>query len=224
MSLSQKAVEDFQRVFKEQYGEDMNYEEAEEAGTRLVELYSILFKFKVEEERMKMKLKGNPKGYELENKGGRQCLICRQSPDPLWYDRYGQKCITCQKAIENGDVPGYVCRNRESWYSVFDFDYYFHMKSQTVRKLERNGVLNARIVKANGSNYQYVFLLEENKGILPSKKLLKGTSARMSENPDLITLINWYEYQDPKEVLADYGILEHIKAFEDWKPKYIAKQ
>lgn len=221
MSLSKESVEKFQKIFREEYGTEMSYEEACESGSKLVDLYRVLFKSQLEEEKRKEKLKENPKGFELENTGGRQCLVCRQSPDPLWYDRYGQKCMTCQKAVEDGDVPGYVCKNRESWYSMFDLEYHLKIKSATSRRLVRNGVLNARIVEGNRT---YLFLLADNKGVLPSKKLLKGTSTRDSENPNYIISVHWYEYQDPKEVLADYLILEHMNAFEYWKPKYVPKK
>lgn len=160
MSLSKESVEKFQKIFKEEYGTEMSYEDAYESGTNLVGLFTILFEATRDEERRKEKLKEFPKGYELENTGGRQCLICRQSPDPLWYDRHGQKCMTCQKSVENGDIPGYICRNRDSWYSIFDLEYYLRIKSATARKLARNGILNARIVE--GSNI-HLFLLADNK-------------------------------------------------------------
>jgi len=221
MSLSKESVEKFQKIFKEQYGEDMSYEDAYESGSNLVGLFEILVKSQMEENKRIEKLKDDPNGFELENAGGRQCSICRQSPDPLWYDRYGQKCMTCQKAVENGDVPGYVCKNRDSWYSMFDLEYHLKIKSATARKLARNGVLNARIVEGNNT---HLFLLADNKGILPPKKLLQGTSIRVSEDPDRITSVHWYEYQNPKELLADYSILEHLNAFEDWQPKYVPKK
>jgi hypothetical protein len=222
MSLSKELVEKFQKIFKEQYGKEMSYEDAYESGSKLVGLFEILMKGQMEENRRNEKLKDNPKGFELENSGGRQCSICRQSPDPLWYDRYGQKCMICQKAVEDGIVPGYVCRNRDSWYSMYDLESNLKLKAATVRKLARNGILNARIVEGRNT---HLFLLADNKGILPSKKLLKGTNACISEeDPDRYTSVDWDEYQDPKVVLADYSILEHLTGFDDWKPKYIAKK
>lgn len=224
MSLSKESVEEFQRIFKEQYGKEMSYEEAYESGMNLVGLFEVLLKGKAEEMKRKEKLKGNPKGYELENAGGRSCMICRQSPNPLWYDRFGQKCMTCQRAVESGDVPGYVCENRDAWYSMYDLESKLKIKSATARKLERNGVLTARKVKAeNGAVCTYLFLLQDNKGVLPSKKLLKGSTARVSEDSDRYTNVDWYEWQDPKEVLVNYSILEHLTAFDDWKPKYFLK-
>lgn len=42
--LSQKAILKFQKIMKEEYGQDITIEEAEEQGTRLLRLFEILIK------------------------------------------------------------------------------------------------------------------------------------------------------------------------------------
>jgi hypothetical protein len=65
---------------------------------------------KIEEIRKK-RLESEPQGFTLEDNGVLyNCLICHASiSGPTgWWDSYGQKCLACQKAIENGIVPTYV--------------------------------------------------------------------------------------------------------------------
>lgn len=39
--LSPQAVEEYRKIFKKEFGEDISYEEAELQGTRLVKLFQI---------------------------------------------------------------------------------------------------------------------------------------------------------------------------------------
>jgi len=53
--LSHKAVEEYRKIFKKEFGEDISYEEAEQQGTRLLKLFEILIQVdhKVKQEKEK---------------------------------------------------------------------------------------------------------------------------------------------------------------------------
>jgi hypothetical protein len=56
-----------------------------------------------------------------------------------------------------------VCRQRNAWYTTWELDKDFGIKSPTAKKLVRQGKLIARIVLGeNGKPYEYIFLKKEN--------------------------------------------------------------
>jgi RNA polymerase-binding transcription factor DksA len=206
MSFSEKLVNDFQRLCEEKHGKKYTYEEAEEALKSLADFYLIFYESHIEELKRKEKLKEFPKGYSLMDGGVYNCGVCgnRIQDEQLWYDKWGNKCLSCQEAINKKIISGFVCRNRDIWYSMFDFEHYFKLKSATVRSLVKSGVLKARITGGRC----YVFLIKENKDTLPPKSLLKSRSLRISE--DTFRMEQWYQFQNPNEVLKNYKILPHI--------------
>lgn len=42
--LSKQAVEEYQKIFKKEYGQNLTYAEAEEQGNRLLKFFEILIK------------------------------------------------------------------------------------------------------------------------------------------------------------------------------------
>ena len=62
-------------------------------------------------------MKDNPRGFHLEGIGY-TCFICRNSisNEETWYDKWGIKCSTCQKAIDKKIIPASVAKNENSWY------------------------------------------------------------------------------------------------------------
>ncbi len=41
--LSEKAVRDFQRIYKKEFGIELSYEDASEQGVKLLRLFSLIF-------------------------------------------------------------------------------------------------------------------------------------------------------------------------------------
>ncbi len=206
MSLSEKSIKEFQRIFKEKYGKEYTYDEAEEAGNNLAGFYLLLYKFHIEDLKKQEKLKEFPKGYSFMDGKVYNCGICgnRIQDEQLWYDKWGSKCLPCQEAINKKIISGSVCNNHDSWYSMFDFEHYFKLKSVTVRSLVKKGVLKARITGGRC----YVFLIKENKDTLPPKSLLQSRSIQISE--DTFRMEQWYEFQNPSEVIKNYKILQYL--------------
>lgn len=141
------------------------------------------------------KLKENPKGFNLEGNGQYTCPICGRSTvaNEMWYDKYGQKCTTCQKAIDKKIIPGSVCKNKDSWYSTWEFEHYFKIKTPTVNKLVRQSIIKGRVIPEINCS---IFLIKDNANVLPSKKLLKSRLVQVGE--ERYGSQDWYEFQNPK--------------------------
>lgn len=208
MQISKEQIEEFKRIYKEEYGKELSDEEAYDAAYRVAGFAKLAFDHYVEDKRRKRKLKENPKGFSLEGDGHYTCPICGGTiiANEMWYDKYGQKCMTCQKAIDKKIIPGSAVKDRDSWYSTWEFDSYFKMKTPTVNKLVRQNILKARVIPDINHS---IFLIKDNIDVLPPKKLLESRSVQVSENT--YSSQRWYEFQDPREVLKDYKILEYIK-------------
>lgn len=207
MHISKEQLEEFKRIYKKEYGDELTDDEAYDAAYRVAGFAKLAFDFYVEDKIRKQKLKKDPKGFSLEGVGVYTCPICgRSTPaNEMWYDKYGQKCIICQKAIDKRIIPGNICKNEDLWYSTWEFDSYFKMKTPTVNKLVRQNILRARIIPDINCS---IFLIKDNIDILPPKTLLESRSVQVAENT--YSSQRWYKFQDPKEVLKDYKILEYI--------------
>lgn len=206
MEISKEQLEKFKRIFKKEYGIELTDEEAYEYASNLLGFLKLIFDFQIKEEKNKQRLKKEPKGFALSG-SSYSCHICSRTvpAHEMWYDKYGQKCLICQKAIDKKIIPGSVCKNTDSWYSTWEFDHYFKIKTPTVNKLVRQNILKARIIPDINCS---IFLIKENIDVLPPKKLLKSRLVQVGE--DRYGSQDWYEFQDPKEVLKDYRIVEYI--------------
>jgi len=172
MSLSKKAIDEFKEIYKKEYKKELNDAEASEAANNLVGLFKILYDCEAREQQRKHRLKKEPGGFHVD--GTYSCRICHRdvSGDESWYDEYGLKCLLCTKAVKEGAVPPFVCKDRDSWYAMWELDSKFKIKHPTARKLIRQGKLKARIVAyQDGKPYEYVFLKKENPDLVdPDRK------------------------------------------------------
>ena len=173
MSLSKKAIDEFKEIYKNKYNKELNDTEASEAANNLVGLFDILIKCHAKELQRKHRLKKEPEGFHLTD-GIYNCSICyRQvTENESWYDKWGTKCLFCTKAVKEGVVPSFVCKDRESWYAMWELESKFKIKHPTARKLVRLGKFKARIVtNEDGKPYEYVFLKKENPDLVdPDRK------------------------------------------------------
>jgi hypothetical protein len=80
-----------------------------------------------------------------------------------WYDKYGMKCLLCQKALDAATIPSFVFLNDDSYFKMWQMNSYFELKYQTVKKMIREGKLVAREIMNNEDKvHEYVFLKKEN--------------------------------------------------------------
>lgn len=166
--LSDKAIKEFQELFKRKYGKEYSWNEAAEAANNFARFVMLLREIAMEDRRRQLKLQDHLDGFHLED-NKYTCGICNAevSGEQGWYDKFGISCIACRDARRKKIIPAAAYRERDSsWYSMWEFGYYWNAKPATVRKYIRAGKLKARIVP--GSNF-HIFMIEDNKGFLPPK-------------------------------------------------------
>jgi hypothetical protein len=214
MSLSEERIKEFQEIYKKEFGKEISYEEAADSARRLMNLVELMYKIEFKDRERKEKLKDYPKGFYIEGEGY-SCAICGQriSNEETWYDKWGIKCLICQKAIDKKIVPGSIIRNKESWYSEFDLEYYFNMNHHVRKRYVKEGILKARTIKNNGGVHAHVFLIKDNKDTLPPKKMVE--SKLVKEERDGKTYYRseeWYKFvKDPIKALGGYKIANYLK-------------
>jgi len=173
--LSQKIIGEFKEIFKNKYAKELTDAEASESAHNLVNFFEILYKCSIKNTEIKRRLKKEPDGFPIDSQYS--CLVCSRTIDPEtgWYDKWGQKCLPCTKAVKDGTVPSFVCRDHDSHYEMWELKDKFKIHPQTAKKLIRQGELKARIITTeDGKPYQYIFLKKENPHLIcrysPEKK------------------------------------------------------
>lgn len=165
-TLSQKAVDEYRKLFKKDYGKDPTDAEARDGVQRLFNFFEVIYEMSLQEAKRKKRLEKEPKGFHLEEDGKvYSCIVCHASISGKtgWWDLNGQKCLNCQRAIDMGVIPATVCKNRDSWYADWELKSKFRIHTSTFHKLLQERKLKARcLINQNGSVYFQVFLKVEN--------------------------------------------------------------
>ncbi len=186
----------------------------QEEKWNLGRMAKFMDEWKEEEKRREDKLKANPKGFHLEGRGY-TCFICGDSTPEgdNWYDKWGIKCLVCQKAIDVGEIPASLAKFKDSWYKEFEFDYYFNVKTPTLRKWIKEGLVVPRIITRYGTGvHAQIFLVKENKDFLPPKKLVESKGVtEIRDGKKWYTTAKWYQFGDPFVHLKGYKIMEHLR-------------
>lgn len=138
----------------------------------------------------------SPKGFHLDRTG--TCLICGESTsnEKSWFDKYGLKCMICQKAINEKIIPAAIVKSKENWYSKYDLELYFNIKGALLTK----------------KVHSQLFLIKDNKDVLPPKKLLKSRITKIiKDGEEYFTQEHWYEFFDHKLLnrLKKYKIMHY---------------
>ena len=177
-------------------------------------LGTLMEEFKKEEEARAEKLKENPKGFILEG-AGRHCAICGESSreDGSWYDKYGIKCLICQKAIDEGEIPASLAKDENSFYTKYDLRHLFNLEGPTLRRWIKDGIIKGRNISRYGQGvHTTIFLMEDNKGFLPPKKMLKSQAVQEVKNGETWTRMEpWYRFVDPMKHLKNYEIIKYMR-------------
>ncbi len=166
--LSEKDIKEFQKVYKKVYGKEISYKAAEESAHNLLGFFQTLIKVDTNIKSKQIRLKKEPNGFPIEEGVTYNCLICHSpiTSKNGWWDKYGPKCLTCQRAIDTKVIPGYICKNRDSWYAMWELKDRFGIHPATARKMIKEGKLKARIIKGEKRGvHEYIFIIKENKNI-----------------------------------------------------------
>ena len=170
--------------------------------------------WKEQEKAWDEKLKANPKGFLLEGRG-RHCAVCwnGDGESSSWYDKWGIKCLTCQLAIDRGEIPAWVAKHKDGWYSKYDLESRFNLKGPALKKWIKDGIIKARTVTQNGKGvHAEIFLISDNKGFLPPKKLTESRGVTEVKNGETWHRSEeWYKFVDPHEHLKGYKIMDYMR-------------
>lgn len=208
--------------YDEHFAEDRDrYCLSEEEGRKFSEMKwgmeqvgKFMDEWKEKEKVLAKRLEENPKGFHKEG-AGYTCAICHDSTPEgdNWYDKWGLKCLVCQSAIDKGEIPASLAKNKDSWYTKYDFERYFNIKGQTLGKWVRSGILNARTVTQYGKGiHTQVFLIKDNKDFLPPKNLLESKKGRVvKDGKETIEMRPWYQCDDPHVILKGYKIMDYLR-------------
>ena len=147
---------------------------------------------------------------------GYTCAICHNNTPEgdNWYDKYGIKCLVCQKAIDEGEIPATLASDKESWYTKYDIERSFCVKGNTLRKWIRDGVIKPRIVSHYGKGTWYeLFMIEDNNDFLPPKKLVESEFVNVKDENNKVERrsVPWYQLYKPHEHLKGYKIMDHLR-------------
>ena len=215
MELSDKSIKEFQVIYKKKYKKDISWEDAREGAYGLAHLVELMYDQVIVEHKRKLKLKDSPKGFHLEGVGY-TCFICKDSisNEETWYDKWGIKCLICQKAIDKKIIPSSMAKNEDSWYSLYDLESRFNINRHAMKRFVKAGVLKPRIVPNNsGKPHVYLFLIKDNKDTLPPKKLTESQMVEevKEDGKEWFHLEPWYRFVDPFEHLKGYKIMDYLR-------------
>lgn len=198
-------------------GKEISWEEASDGAYRLAGFVEIVYKGAAEQLRWEKRLETEPKGFALDG-NGRNCAVCGEGTreDTNWYDKWGIKCLTCQRAIDKKIIPGSIARNRDNRYSPYDLESRFGIKKPTLRKMIKEGIIKARVVPTeSGHVHCYIILEKDNKELLPPKKMTESQVYPFEKDGKTWHRVEpWYRFVDPFEHLKGYKIMDYLKFVE----------
>lgn len=162
MEISEDLIEEMKNLAKKK-GQEMTDQEARDAAFNFKGYVELIYELGMKEAQRKARLKKEPDGFPVD--GQYTCLICGNgiNPETGWWDWYGPKCLTCQKAMKDGVIPTYICEHRDSYYSMWKLTSDLKLRTPAIKKLIKEGRLHPReILTDNGKVHCYIFLKKEN--------------------------------------------------------------
>jgi hypothetical protein len=180
VELTDKDIEKFKKLCEKRGIQYETEAELREAAYNLVRFAELAYDVAREEWQRKKRLEKEPKGFAFEGKG-RFCGLCGNCViEDMWYDKWGMKCIDCQKALEKKIVPGYVFKDRDKHRHVklFDITHETGLKTPTIYKLIRQGKLKARIIPHEKYISTFIFLRSDNPNLASVLKAETGAQSK----------------------------------------------
>lgn len=214
MINKEKRIEEIKISLQKKEGREITDDEANKVYDFLHILADITVRHVMKTQERDNKLKQYPNGFSIKGEGY-SCCICGYAA--AWYDNYGNKCEFCQASINRKEVPVSIVIDKNKWYSKFDLESYFNLKGKSLNNWIKKGLLKQRIMTKDGKRIHIqMFLIKDNKDMLPPKKLLKGGLVRVVENgQEWIQSEPWYKFVDPHKHLKGYKIMDYLKVLYD---------
>jgi hypothetical protein len=187
MAITDPSLQKYKEILERDSKRKWSDDEVREASERLTRFASLLIDIFLEEKKKEKKLEEFPNGYHLEDRDGQyHCRICYRYIEgkDTWYDKYGLKCMDCQRNIDSGVIPGEICKDEDLWFKGWQLKSDLGIHPQTAKKLVREGKLKVRELKDEDDNtYFRVYLVSENK--------------------DFLKTVNWKEKDRTNPVMVD---------------------
>ena len=201
-------------VLEKEHGREFTDEEVDNVASFMRKMAEIEISSFLEGQRRQQKLKEFPDGFHLD-KEGYCCSICGSGAtgEDSWFDQYGLKCGICQGAINRKEIPPNLGQDKEGWYMDWELEHHFCLKSPVLRQCVKNRLLNMRTINRNGKGvHRRIFLIRENKDMLPPKHLLQSyTVTELIDGKEWYCSRPWYEFVDPHKHLKGYKIMNYLK-------------
>lgn len=130
--------------------------------------------------------------------------------------KYGLKCLVCQYAINQNEIDPELIKSDEDWYSKYDLESKFNLKTPTIRSWVKKGILKERVLSCYGKGaHVRLYLVEDNKDFLPPKYMVKSDIVNIKEGDRTYSSLEpWYNFVDPHKHLKGYGIMEYVRVSE----------
>jgi hypothetical protein len=209
---------DLKKILEKKHKREITESELNESESWLTRYAEMMLGFAETQWKRDQKLKDNPKGFHLEGLGY-SCHICGNSVsnEETWYDKYGIKCLICQKAVDEKIIPATAAEDKDSWYSAYDLESRFYINRHGLKRFVKEKILKPRIIpSSSGRPHFKLFLIEDNKDILPPKKLTESQLVKsQKDGQDWFHSEPWFQFADPKEVLKGYKILDYLQTLKD---------
>ena len=177
VQISDKSLDEFIEISEKEGHTYKTREDARQSAYNLVRFVDVLIEIDQKEKALKRRLEDEPKGFSMEG-NGRSCSLCGYSQYETsgWYDKWGFKCMNCQKAVDKKLIPGSLCRDYKNEKYVTDstLSWKADIHIQTLRKLARQGKLKARLIP----NGPYLFLRKDNPNIMDVIEEEKAAKAK----------------------------------------------
>ena len=185
MQISPQMIAEMKELGRKD-GKEWTDDEAYEAARNLTGLAKLMYEISIKEAKRKARLRKEPKGFPVE--GMYSCVVCRNgiNPETGWYDSNGNKCLQCQKALNEGVITAFVCKNDDSFFTMSGLKYTFNLKHHAIKKYIKEEKLRPRLIlNEDGSVHEYIFLKKENPALVerynPVRKSYDRYRAKMSE-------------------------------------------
>lgn len=162
---------EFKELMKKEHGVEYTDAQTHEAATNLLGLFEVLYEVAKKDFFRKQKLKDSPKGFPIDDDGTYTCFICHENITTAngWYDKYGLKCMNCQRAVEKKIIPAIVFKNRKAWFTDWELQSKLNLHSSTIRKLVKENKIRPREIKTEEGRIHYrIYMVKENVDFLKS--------------------------------------------------------
>jgi shikimate kinase len=154
---------------KRYQGQKTNEKREKYASNNVVQMAKLTAEIKGRDLIRKRRLEKEPNGFPVGPGESPMCKICltHLNSSNGWYDKYGFKCLDCQRALNEGVLPPEAFEDDDSWYSEWYVESEFHIPAPTIKKLVRERKLKPRIVtNSSGRDHAHVFMALENNDLL----------------------------------------------------------